>query len=136
VRRDTSAEPPVPDPLTATLVAGACRGGPAAAASGQLADDLGELFIDIRDRVAPIAAAGRGGGVLVLVRTDEPPPTEVVTNAVRALVRGLARETGASGVRVNAVVTATGRADPAPMVEFLSGPAATALTGAVFDVRV
>lgn len=101
-----------------------------------MADDLGELFIDIRDQIAPMAAGGRGGGVLVLVRTDEPPSAEVVTNAVRALVRSLARESGASGVRVNAVVTATGRADPAPMLEFLAGPSATALTGAVFDVRV
>ncbi|MFC7496962.1 MULTISPECIES: hypothetical protein [unclassified Nocardioides] len=126
---------PGSDPLTATLVVGSARGGLAAVTSGHLADDLGTLFLDVREVVTALAAAGRGGGVLVLVRTDEAPPANVVANAVRALVRGLARESGTDGVRVNAVVSATGQADPRPMLEFLAGPAATVLTGAVLDVR-
>jgi hypothetical protein len=121
------------DPFTSTVLTATCSGELDDVTSGRTAEQLGELFISLRDAAASIAGHGDGGGVLLVVATDEPPGSQVVANAVRALVRGLAREYGSSAVRINAVVSAapvTGA-----LLDFLAGPAATVLTGAVFDLR-
>lgn len=121
------------DPLSATVLSTTCSGDLDELTSGQTAVRLGELFITGRDAAASIVERGAGGGVLLVVATDEPPGSHVVPNAVRALVRGLAREYGVDAVRINAVVAAT--LAPGAVLDFLAGPAATILTGVVFDLR-
>jgi hypothetical protein len=121
------------DPLTSTVLTATCAADLDAVTSGRTAAQLGELFVSLRDAAASIAEGGNGGGVLLLAVTDEPADSQVVPNAVRALVRGLAREYAAAAVRINAVVSATPAA-PA-LVDFLAGPAGSALTGTVFDLR-
>ncbi len=97
---------------------------PDAVPDGRLAAALTELFVELRDRAA---ALPDGGGVLVVVSAADAP---VVDAAVRALVRSLAREVGARGCRINAILAPPG-SDTASAQAFLSSPAAIMLTGAV-----
>jgi len=122
------------DPLTSTVLTATCSGDLDAVTSGRTAGRLGELFIHVRDVATSIAARGYGGGVLLVVAAEEPPESQIVANAVRALVRGLAREYAPDAVRINAVVGAA-TPDPGALLDFLAGPAATILTGALFDLR-
>ena len=108
----------------AELLAAALPAEPEAVTDGRLAAALTELFVGLRDRAAALPA---GGGLLVVVSAADAP---VVDNAVRALVRSLAREIATRGCRVNAILAAPGT-DTASAQAFLSSPAAIMLTGAV-----
>ena len=121
------------DPLHSTVLTATCSADLDDLSSGRMAEALAEVFISVRDVAESITERGEGGGVLLIVTTDEPPASQVVTNALRALVRGLAREYAPVAVRINAVVGVV--PSPSPLLEFLAGPAASVLTGAVFDLR-
>jgi len=107
----------------AEVLVAALPAGPEAVTDGRLAAALTELFVELRDRAAALPA---GGGLLVVVSAADAP---VVDNAVRALVRSLAREIATRGCRVNAILAAPGT-DTASAQAFLSSPAAIMLTGA------
>lgn len=116
--------------LAASVVRWHCPAAGGAVASGVTAQALTELFTQLRDELVRTPDTG---GVLVLVRTDEASPDGTVVAAVSALVRSLTREFAVRRCRVNAVVV--GAHEPRAMQEFLAGPAAALLTGAVFDAR-
>lgn len=120
-----------PVPATVT-VRGTVPAGLDAATAGTTATALAELYDAARDAVVA-GAAEAGGGVLLVVDTDEPRSDSVVAHALGAMSRSLARESGYRGVRVNAVVTSG--TEPTAMLDFIASPAAVLLTGAVFDTR-
>jgi hypothetical protein len=95
-----------------------------AVADGRLAAALTELFVELRDCAAGLPD---GGGALVVVSAADVP---VLDDAVRALVRSLAREVATRGSRINAILAAPGT-DTAAAQAFLRSPAAIMLTGAV-----
>lgn len=101
-------------------------GGLRAAASGEVAGHLGEVFVAARDAVLRLEP---GGAVLVRCTAVDAP---ALTGAVRSLCRSLAREAAPRGVRVNAVIAAN-QSDVDELVAFLGTPAATMCTGAVLE---
>lgn len=120
---------PVPPTVT---VRGTVPGGLDAAADGSTAAALAELYDAARTAV--VAAAGAdGGGVLIVVETDEPRHGSMVEHALGAMCRSLAREYGRHAVRVNAALVSG--SEPTALLEFVASPAAVLLTGAVFDTR-
>lgn len=101
-------------------------GGLAEAASGTVAEQLGEAFIEARDAMRRLEP---GGGVLLqCIARDSP----ALTGALTSLCRSLAREAAPRGVRVNAIL-ATPEADVAELVAFLGSPASMMCTGAVLE---
>ncbi|MFG1924728.1 Rossmann fold domain-containing protein [Cryptosporangium sp. NPDC048952] len=94
-----------------------------AAAGGQLADALTRAFVEAKE------ACARGDNVLVIARTDE---TDALRGALGALVRSLARENAAKGVRVNGLIVPVD-ADVDAFAAFLATPAATMVTGAILE---
>ncbi|MQA03277.1 MAG: SDR family oxidoreductase [Streptosporangiales bacterium] len=116
--------------MTVTVVRGRCPAGVDAVVSAATAEALTELFVRVRDE---LVATADGGGVLVVVQTEEPCADGTVRAAVGALVRSLAREYADRRCRVNVVLV--GAADVSAMEDFLTSPAAVMLTGAVLDAR-
>jgi len=89
------------------------------AASGELAERLTAGFLEAQARGAELA----GGGCIVFTVDGD----ESLRAAVSALVRSLALEWAARGIRVNAVC---GEHGP-ELVRFMASPAGRMLTGAV-----
>lgn len=116
-----------------TVVRGSVPGGPDAASAGTMASALAQLHDAVSRALSAPVAGGHGGGVLMVVETDEPRSQSAVCLAVTAMCRSFAREYAGRAVRVNAVLTAG--AAPSELLEFVAGPAAGLVTGAVFDAR-
>lgn len=104
-------------------------GGLSAAASGEVADTLGEVFVAARDAVSGLPP---GGGVLLRCTATDAP---ALTGALTSLCRSLAREAASRGVRVNAVIAGP-ESDVDELVTFLGSPAAAMCTGAVLEADV